>query len=224
MPTMEGLFVLPIKIISECASIGDHRYQAALLAIESFPIVERGWSSRCARSEFATHRLTFLPLSLLHTPSTAHISSSTLLYQESTIRLSCPKRTKAIRCQCHHAPRLAEFLLGTFWALLASCCLQLLLRKLYKVYSAIAASLAMLRHALERIITWQARRYYVKWANDHATLQYSPSRAILLSLGCPSATQRGSAFVRCECRYLWMIFRYLALRAQHGWCSRPTLV
>jgi hypothetical protein len=170
------------------------------------------------------HRLTLLPPSLFHTPSTAHISSSMLLYQESTIRLSCPKRTKAIRCQCHHAPRLAEFLLGTLWALLASCCLQLLLRTLYKVYSAIAASLAMLRHALERIITWRARRYYVKWENDHATLQYSPFRAILLSLGCPSANQRESAFVRCECRYLRTIFRCPALRAQHGCCSRSTLV
>ena len=83
-----------------------------------------------------------------NTPSTAHISPSTFVaYQEINNQMSCPKRTKPPRCQYHRAPRLAEGVLGTLWALLASCCLQRVLRNLYKVYIAIAAELAMLRHA-----------------------------------------------------------------------------
>jgi hypothetical protein len=35
MPIIERLFVLSIKIVSECASVDDHRNEVALLATES---------------------------------------------------------------------------------------------------------------------------------------------------------------------------------------------
>ena len=47
MLTIERPFVLPIKIISQCASIDDHRDKIVLLASQ-LADWECGWSSRCA--------------------------------------------------------------------------------------------------------------------------------------------------------------------------------
>lgn len=107
---------------------------------------------KIARSKFVTHyrRLMFpAPFDCCrHTIHCAHFTIRVFAYQEINNQMSCPKRTKASRCQYHRTPRVAEGVLGTLWALLASCCLQRVLRNLYKVYIAVAAELAMLRHAI----------------------------------------------------------------------------
>jgi hypothetical protein len=72
--------------------------------------------------------------------------------------------------------------LGFDWALLASCYLQLVFRKPSCLYSDPAGSLAM-RYSRLMAISLGETADTTQVGNDQATLQYSPSRAIMLSLG-----------------------------------------
>lgn len=154
-------------------------------------VAEGSWRVRRIRHPDVSHA--HLPVFMHHPLRTFHHTTPHIL--RSTIRSSCLKKTKAIwshrvdatsvHTTCAPCSARTWRFLGSSWALLASCYLQLVFRKLSHAYSGLVGSVSVDWCA----ISLGRSADTTQVSNDQATLQYPPSAQSCYLLAAREASQ-----------------------------------